>query len=379
MRGADSCLLASDVDLAPYLDFEPDPPSIHEEHHMKFSVFLSLQRIHRPEEYSTGLYEEKRRETIAAEALGYDMVWIPEHHLIHFIQGPSALLLAVAVGREVSIPIGTMCVLLTTRHPLVTAGELAMADQLLDGRLVIGMGRGAYEYEFQRFGMDFSEGRERFIEVLDILHTLWESENYSISYDGKFFSFEESAVWPKPVNRPDPSSVWVAAMTKPTIAWAAGLGYNVSNWPFIRAMDDVEEVSRQFHENKINPGQQLTILRQTAISYSEAELEQRIDEVLINHRINQSLHFYKQKSDASGYVFPELLDNEPTRQECRENLLFGTPEEVLAKVEEYERLGVDELMLFFDFGPSHEEVMEQMELFAKDVIAPYRLRQKSPA
>jgi alkanesulfonate monooxygenase SsuD/methylene tetrahydromethanopterin reductase-like flavin-dependent oxidoreductase (luciferase family) len=58
-------------------------------------------------------------------------------------------------------------------------------------------------------------------------------------------------------------------------------------------------------------------------------------------------------------------------------LLFGTPEEILAKVEEYDRLGVDELMLFFDFGPTHEEVMKQMELFATEVITPFKARQKS--
>jgi alkanesulfonate monooxygenase SsuD/methylene tetrahydromethanopterin reductase-like flavin-dependent oxidoreductase (luciferase family) len=344
---------------------------------MEFSIFLSLQRIHRPGEYGTSLYEEKRLETIAAEQLGYDMVWVPEHHLIHFIQGPSALLLAVHLGRDVSIPIGTMAVLLTTRHPLITAGELAMADQLLDGRLVIGVGRGAYEYEFQRFGMDFTEGRERFAEVMDILETIWASEGYSAKYDGKFFSFEEAAVWPRPVNRPVPESVWIAAMTQPTIAWAAGKGYNVSNWPFIRPMSDVEAVSQKFHDNAVNEGQKLTILRQTAVSHSEAELEKCIDEVLINHRINQSLHFYTQKSDESGYVHPEPLANEPSRQDCRENLLFGTPEEILAKVEEYDRLGVDELMLFFDFGPTHEEVMKQMELFATEVITPFKARQKS--
>jgi alkanesulfonate monooxygenase SsuD/methylene tetrahydromethanopterin reductase-like flavin-dependent oxidoreductase (luciferase family) len=270
-----------------------------------------------------------------------------------------------------------MAVLLTTRHPLITAGELAMADQLLDGRLVIGVGRGAYEYEFQRFGMDFTEGRERFAEVMDILETIWASEGYSAKYDGKFFSFEEAAVWPRPVNRPVPESVWIAAMTQPTIAWAAGKGYNVSNWPFIRPMSDVEAVSQKFHDNAVNEGQKLTILRQTAVSHSEAELEKCIDEVLINHRINQSLHFYTQKSDESGYVHPEPLANEPSRQDCRENLLFGTPEEILAKVEEYDRLGVDELMLFFDFGPTHEEVMKQMELFATEVITPFKARQKS--
>jgi alkanesulfonate monooxygenase SsuD/methylene tetrahydromethanopterin reductase-like flavin-dependent oxidoreductase (luciferase family) len=345
---------------------------------MEFAVFLSHQRIHPPEQYTTSLYAEKRAEAVAAERLGYDMVWVPEHHLIHFMQAPNALMLAMNVGRDLSIRIGTMATLLTLRHPLITAGEIAVADEALEGRLELGVGRGAYEYEFERLGVPFAENKERFAETLEFLERLWASESGSAGLEGKYFQIPQAPVWPRPVQRPNPP-VWVAAMTPPTIEWAAGAGYNVANWPFIRPMSVVEDVATTFHAAREKAGgargeQRLTVLRAGFPTKSDAELEARVDDALVNHRINQRLHHFTQNADSSGYVTPDPLEKEPSRQDVRDNLIFGDPAECLAKVEEYHRLGVDQLMIQFDFGPTHDEVLEAMEVFAKEVIEPFRVR-----
>jgi alkanesulfonate monooxygenase SsuD/methylene tetrahydromethanopterin reductase-like flavin-dependent oxidoreductase (luciferase family) len=343
---------------------------------MEFAVFLSHQRIFEPDRYHGSLFAEKRREAMAAQELGYDMVWVPEHHLIHFMQAPNALMLAQNVGRDLSIRVGTMATLLTLRHPLITAGEIALTDEVLEGRLELGVGRGAYEYEFERLGVPFAEGKDRFAETLGFLRDLWASEDGSAALDGTFHSFPQAPVWPRPRQRPHPP-VWVAAMTPPTIEWAASQGYNVANWPFIRPMSVVEGVAQAFHAAREAAGgrrgeQKLTVLRSAFPTTSDAELDARIEESLVNHRINQRLHHFTQNADASGYVSPDPLDKEPSRQEVRDNLIFGDPAECLAKVEEYHRLGVDQLMLQFDFGPSHEDVLGAMETFAKEVIGPFR-------
>ncbi|MCW2609155.1 MAG: flavin-dependent trigonelline monooxygenase, oxygenase component [Actinomycetota bacterium] len=350
---------------------------------MEFAVFLSHQRIYAPDQYTTSLYAEKRAEAVAAERLGYDMVWVPEHHLIHFMQAPNALMLAMNVGRDLAIRVGTMATLLTLRHPLITAGEIAVADESLEGRLELGVGRGAYEYEFERLGVPFAENKERFAETLGFLEDLWASESGSASLDGKFFDIPQAPVWPRPVQRPHPP-VWIAAMTPPTIEWAAGAGYNVANWPFIRPMSVVEQVATTFHAAREAAGgkrgeQRLTVLRSGFPTKSTAELDARVEQALINHRINQRLHYFTQNADPSGYVSPDPLEKEPTPQDVRENLIFGDPAICLEKVEEYHRLGVDQLMIQFDFGPTHEEVLEAMEVFAKEVIEPFRARHGEPA
>jgi alkanesulfonate monooxygenase SsuD/methylene tetrahydromethanopterin reductase-like flavin-dependent oxidoreductase (luciferase family) len=342
---------------------------------MDFGIFLSYQRIYRPEDYRTSLFEEKRIEAAAAERLGYDMVWVPEHHLIHFIQTPNALMLAQHVGRDLSIRVGTMATLLTLRHPLIIAGEIALTDEILDGRLELGVGRGAYQYEFERLGIPFAEGKDRFAEALGFLERLWASEDGAASLDGRFNKFTAAAVWPRPRQRPAPPT-WVAGMTAPTVDWAARKGYHVANWPFIRPMDAVRQIAETFHEGREAAGgrrgsQQLAILR-AAFPTTSSDLDARVEQVLLNHRINQRLHFFTQNADPSGYVTPEPLEEEPSREDILQNLLLGTPEECLDKVEEYYRLGVDQLMLYFDFGPAHEEVLGAMEVFAREVMDPFR-------
>lgn len=345
---------------------------------MEFAIFFSYQRIYPPEHYAAPPFEEKVVEAAAAEQLGYDMVWVPEHHLIHFMQCPNALMLAQHVGRERSLRIGTMATLLTYRQPLITAAEIALTDQILGGRLELGVGRGAYAYEFERMGVPFAESKERFQEALAILERIWHSEHGSCEWHGKHFDFEQAAVWPRPVQAPHPP-VWVAGMTPPTVEWAVREGYHVSNWPFIRPMSVVEDIAGVFHRTREEMGvergaQKLTILRGAFPTSGRKDLDHRIDQALINHRINQRLHHFTQNADPQGYVAPEHLDNEPTRAEVHANLIFGDPAECLAKMEEYHAAGVDQIMLMFDFGPSHEEVMEAMKVFAEEVIAPFRAK-----
>ena len=69
---------------------------------LRFSVFLSYGRIGRPEDFKTSVIEENLDQAIAAERMGFDMAWVPEHHLIHFRQAPSARMLATHVGSRTS-------------------------------------------------------------------------------------------------------------------------------------------------------------------------------------------------------------------------------------------------------------------------------------
>lgn len=351
---------------------------------MEFGLFLSHQRIRRPECYSMSIYEEKRAEAELADSLGYDMVWVPEHHLIHFMQAPNALMLAQHVGRDLRIRVGTMATLLPLRHPLITAAEIAMTVGVLGDRFELGIGRGAYQYEFERLGVPFDETRARFDEIFGFLESLWKSPTGAAGLSGAHYDFPTAAPWPQLHGAAVPR-VWVTAMTEPSIRGAASVGRDVATWPFIRPMAALEVLTTAFHEGREEAGarrgaQQLTVLRAGFVSESEAEIEERVEEALINHRINQRLHYFTQNADVSGVVEPEPLESEPTPAEVRENLLIGTPDEVLDKVRQYDALGVDQLMVQFDYGPDHEAVRRSMRLFASDVMAPFRAeRSAAPA
>jgi alkanesulfonate monooxygenase SsuD/methylene tetrahydromethanopterin reductase-like flavin-dependent oxidoreductase (luciferase family) len=171
-------------------------------------------------------------------------------------------------------------------------------------------------------------------------------------------------------------------MSEPSIEAAVRGGYHVTNWPFLSPMSRVAKVADVFHTARNARGdddgdqgrQQLGILRGVYVAETEREARRHVETALVNHRINQRLHHFTQRADPRGYVYPETLDQEPSDDEIYENLIMGTPEQCLEKVEQYAELGVDQLLLMFDFGPPHEDVMRSMELFATEVMRPYRER-----
>ncbi|MGE3150092.1 MAG: LLM class flavin-dependent oxidoreductase, partial [Pseudorhodoplanes sp.] len=189
---------------------------------MKFSIFLSFTRLHPPEHYKESVYKEKLRQAMVADKCGYHCIWIPEHHLIHKIQVPNGLLACVQIGHHVSCRVGQAVNLITYRHPLITAGEIAEADHILEGRFSVTLGRGAYQYEFERLGIPFSESKERFEEALAVLEKIWGSDK-GVSFDGKYFKFEQAHVWPRPYTQPHPD-VWYGAQTNPSVVSAAKRG-----------------------------------------------------------------------------------------------------------------------------------------------------------
>jgi alkanesulfonate monooxygenase SsuD/methylene tetrahydromethanopterin reductase-like flavin-dependent oxidoreductase (luciferase family) len=349
---------------------------------LSFDVFISYQRIHEPEAYSpTGFYQEKLAEAVAADQLGYDVIWVPEHHLIQFMPAPSTLMLATQIGMRVQTRVGTMVSLLNYRHPLITAGEIGLADQILEGRLELGVGRGAYEYEFERLGIPFKEGKDRFAENLRALEEILHGDG-AISFEGEFTSFDASYALPRPVQDPHPP-IWYAAMSEPSIDMAVRDGYHVTNWPFLSPMSRVETVASAFHGAREAVGgvqgeQRLGILRGAWTAETEGDARRHVETALINHRINQRLHHFTQQADPRAYVAPEPLEKEPSDDEIYENLIMGTPGQCLEKLEQYEQLGVDNVLLMFDFGAPHDEVLASMRLFAEEVIRPYRERRGIP-
>jgi alkanesulfonate monooxygenase SsuD/methylene tetrahydromethanopterin reductase-like flavin-dependent oxidoreductase (luciferase family) len=347
---------------------------------LNFGIFLSYQRIHAPEAYEgQPLHLEKLTEAKLADQLGYDILWVPEHHLIHFMQAPSCMLLATQIGLNVETKVGTMVSLLTYRHPLISAGEIALTDQILGGRLELGVGRGAYEYEFEKLGIPFAEGKDRFAEALRAVEHIWNHPEGAAPFEGKFWQFDAAYPWPQPAQHPHPP-IWYAAMSEPSIEMAAAAGYHVTNWPFLAPMSRVKKVADTFHAARESGGgqrgeQKLGILRGAWCAETEKDARRHVETALLNHQINQRLHHFTQQADPRGYVAPEPLDDQPTDDEIYENLIMGTPEQCLEKVQEYDELGVDQILLMFDFGAPHDEVMRSMRLFAEEVMTPYRRRQ----
>ena len=112
-------------------------------------------------------------QAVLAEKLGYKTVSIPEHHLVNLLMMPSPLQMAVKIAALTKeIKISTSVVVLPLHDMRTYAGEVATADILTEGRLILGVGRGAFAWEMDRLGTPIEKSKEKFIESLDVLQKL---------------------------------------------------------------------------------------------------------------------------------------------------------------------------------------------------------------
>src|SRR5262249_48348047 len=213
---------------------------------MKFGLFYQLPCA--PTQNEVTRYHETIEQIVYADELGFDTAWLAELHFNRpFSIMPSPLILATAIAQRTKrIRLGTAVALLSLQHPLRAAEDAATVDILSQGRLEFGVGRGTIPLHFQGFNISRDESRERFEEALTIIEQAWTQE--TCAFDGKYFHVPETAVVPKPWQKPHPP-LRIAANSPETAAFAGEHGYPV------------------FVASPINPGaklvEQVALYRQT--------------------------------------------------------------------------------------------------------------------
>jgi len=159
-----------------------------------------------------------------AEAAGFDEIWLTEHNFtgesVYCDPIPFASVVAARTSR---IRIGFAVIQLALRHPIRLATELALLDNLSNGRLDVGVGHGTNfnEYEFVGFGLRSDDSRERMEETLDVMVRAWTES--PLVYDGKFYHLRLPELRPRPHQRPYPP-IWRSASSAASLREYGQLG-----------------------------------------------------------------------------------------------------------------------------------------------------------
>lgn len=170
----------------------------------------------------TDVYRDELQLAGACEDLGYDTVWLTEHHFTPDGYSPSVLTLAAAVAARTSrIRIGFNLLLLPLHNAVRLAEDIAALDILSGGRIDVGVGQGYAPHEFAGFGIPLHERLGRFREGLDVLEGLWTNDTFS--YDGTHYRITDAHLSPRPVQQPMPP-LWIGATSKPGIRRAGRRG-----------------------------------------------------------------------------------------------------------------------------------------------------------
>ena len=178
-----------------------------------------------------GNFEETLMECERAEALGFDSVWLGEHHNSSFFYPTPLIGLAAIASRTHRLRLGTGVLLLPLYHPVAVAEEGAMVDMMSGGRLILGVGAGYAPGEFAAFGVSSKERGSRLEEGASLLHRLWTEEK--VTHRGRHYQVTDVTVGPRPVQQPRPP-LWFAACAEPAIRRAARLGDAWSGGPSAR-------------------------------------------------------------------------------------------------------------------------------------------------
>lgn len=192
----------------------------------------------------------------AAETAGFDSLWAGEHHVLAtsspLLPATSRLLnpvvaLTFIAAHTRTIRLGTGILLLPQHQPLLLAKELASLDVLSGGRLIVGIGVGWAEAEFEALGVPFHERGARTDEYLAAMRAIWSEE--TPSYRGRFVSFEGVQAYPHPVQQPTPPIVVggrAAAALRRTVEQAHGwYGYALDLEETASLLTQLREAARR--------------------------------------------------------------------------------------------------------------------------------------
>ena len=337
---------------------------------MKFSIQLSADY---PDKSYGGdrVYADMVDQAVLADRLGFDAVGLTEHHLINCLMNPAPLQFAVKIAAHTEqIKIMTSVIVLPLHDMRILAGELVVADIFTQGRLLVGVGRGAFAFEMGRLGVPMEETRERFDESLNVLEALLNEEE--VSWSGKYYNFEPLTIMPRPVASDRPQ-LMMAVMNPSGIEASTKRGFHIQTTAL---SGDHEMLVEQVDAHKRakaalgHDGEDLTISlsRVAFVADNDADRKRRLD----------AAQSYYSRFD-NVFTGPGLVDagmirtlpREQTVDELAESLLICTPGEMIEKLSVYDKLGVDRVILNPNFGMSQADTLETIERFAAEVMGEF--------
>jgi alkanesulfonate monooxygenase SsuD/methylene tetrahydromethanopterin reductase-like flavin-dependent oxidoreductase (luciferase family) len=336
---------------------------------MRFNNFLGA--YYRNTRYGGDrLYADMLAQATLVERLGFRGVTIPEHHLINILLIPDPLQFAVKVASITKhLEIVTSVCQLPLHDMRIFAGQVIQADILCEGRLVLGVGRGAFAYELARMGKPIEESRERFDESLNVLMALLAREE--VSWDGKYYRFAPITVMPRPRAAGSPA-IMIAALTPESIEASAGRGFHIQTTPLNASVDKMREQVEAFRRGKATCGEsardlRLAVMRVCCVAKDDSDARRKLDFAFDYYGRFQNVF------TGPGIVEHGAIKALPLKQskdELRDSLLICTASEMIDRLKAYEELGVNELIVNGNIGHDNQESLDALERFAADVM-PY--------
>jgi alkanesulfonate monooxygenase SsuD/methylene tetrahydromethanopterin reductase-like flavin-dependent oxidoreductase (luciferase family) len=311
---------------------------------MRFGLFGSATAKHGGPDVDSGQgYKEFTEYQVEAEALGLQSTFLVEHHFTGYGQVSASLaLLTWVAARTKTLRLGTAVLVLPWHNPVLIAEQAATIDLLSGGRLDFGVGKGYRHNEFSGFQVPIEEADSRFEESLDVITKAWTSTE-RFSHHGRHWQFEDVVVEPPTAQKPHPP-FWMGAGSPESIRKVAERGYNLllDQFASFEAIgerialfkSEVEKRGRKF-----NP-MEVAVARGFYVAKDEADKNDAIERrMAAQRRLAASSAAPGKENKASILSFAD------TREANEAGAFYGTPDEIMPKVEKLRGLGVEYVLL----------------------------------
>ncbi|SFA95118.1 Flavin-dependent oxidoreductase, luciferase family (includes alkanesulfonate monooxygenase SsuD and methylene tetrahydromethanopterin reductase) [Collimonas sp. OK607] len=340
---------------------------------MKFSLLLHMERYNK-EKSQRELFNEMTELVQIAEAGGFETAWVGEHHGMEFTVAPNPFVnLAYLSAKTTKIRLGTGTVIAPFWHPIKLAGEAGMIDIASDGRLDIGIARGAYSFEYERLypGLDAFGAGARLREMVPALQKLFDGD---YAHQGEFWSFPTTTSQPRPVQKQPP--LWVAARDPNSHDFAVANKCNLQVTSLAAGDAEVVSLMERFNNacaaHPEIPRPKIMMLMHTFVGEDEAEVCEAAKD-LGTFYCYFSKMFKNARPVDEGFI--ETLTAEDiasfpnyTADMMRKNLVIGQPQQVVERLKMYESLGYDQYSFWIDSHMSFERKKKSLELFIDQVM-----------
>ena len=339
---------------------------------MNFGVFFLLHSpAARP---SAEVYGRALDQMAYADELGFDSVWIAEHHFSNYGYCPNPLTLAVKVSeRTKHVRIGTAVLVLPFWHPLRMAEEIAMADVLTEGRIEVGVARGYQRYEFDRLGLRIEDSRSLSDDTLDVV--LKALTTVGFTHEGPHYQIPETTTYPRPLQQPHPP-IWIGAASKESIESAVERGLSIFTAASTRTIDVPLAAWQVFRAKKEELGADVAFAVQQHINIAptDAEAERRVDNSFWHYRLSNRLRNSIERVER-GIAAADPVEGEPTPEQMfGTHTIAGSPATVREKLAAYrDAIGPTQLNCIFTLGElDPDDVKTSMRLFADEVMPHFK-------
>lgn len=344
---------------------------------MKFSNFLFTESS--SPETDQARIAEALAEAELTEALGFEVLWLAEHHFDGICAYVDPIVFAGAVAARTSrIKIGFAVAQVALHHPIRLAEQISILDNLSNGRVIFGVGRGtAFNiYEFDGYGVEPEEAHERLLEAEQVMVGAWTTPEFR--HKGRFWDLNLPVLRPPPVQRPHPPMIRACSGEESTLEMAR------AGRPFMMNVQS-NEVTRQrvelYRQTMADSGydeaaiartmEDVWIWRNVVVAETDAEAEavgQPAFAAMNEYRAKMRNRIFEQTGRT---LRKDTIPGGHTRPEI--SLICGSPATICEKMAEIEKIGVGGVILQFRLGPMSAELTEQsLRLFAGQVAPQFR-------